>query len=566
MRPPLAFRLSAKRFFFALAVSAAAWSSATAAPVTINFDNLPAGVVITNQFPEVKFSATFFSGGGGGPYGYDIYTRNNSGLGASAPNGIVSFDNTSPDPAHYYQGNVYLDFVRPVSNLRFKVLNSRDTSSICEVVVYQNGFYYNSYWIQGTARSSSPITVNLAFIPNVTRVLIRNVLNYSIDFEDHFPVYYDDFQFDTDTNLSITNPRVSGNLNGTTQKALLGGDVRLEASGSPTGGSYSWSITDPSYQHVSTSADGTAVLGRWRETGTYRATVTYTKDGIQTRASVDVDVIVPTLSSYTSNVTSDRIIGDADETCWGHGGTFGTVRYILGCPTPGEPERSFAGITFSATAQIPSAQYLSDPAQSGIKFVHLVSKLSKALVFGSTVCWTARQGTDANVQSGWQLDTQDPYDPRPTGLRRFSEGATLSTQSDDNPSVLMMTHDTGNPQFEYFDALTVDHHFEMYVVYFTGSNPSVPIFQRAIGFANPTNDPNLQVAYMPWRFAGGVYFDPPPQFFTPCSQYNAGHCLQSDTPTGHRSASSKACTSPTCMTTYSGNAASSFSYVQGVVA
>ena len=43
-------------------------------PVTINFDELPGGTLVTNQYlPRVALSATGFSAGSGGPNGDDLY-------------------------------------------------------------------------------------------------------------------------------------------------------------------------------------------------------------------------------------------------------------------------------------------------------------------------------------------------------------------------------------------------------------------------------------------------------------------------------------------------------------
>lgn len=60
----------------------------TAQPVTINFDSLGTNTVVTNQYSQVKFSATGFGAGSGGAFGSDLRTQNNSGLGSSPSNGI----------------------------------------------------------------------------------------------------------------------------------------------------------------------------------------------------------------------------------------------------------------------------------------------------------------------------------------------------------------------------------------------------------------------------------------------------------------------------------------------
>ena len=288
-------------------------------------------------------------------------------------------------------------------------------------------------------------------------------------------------------------------------------------------------------------------------------TVNYSLNGETASSFVDVNVVVPTLSSFSAERTTDRIVGDNDSTCLGQGPSFGTVRYIFGCPRLGLGEPFQPGIAWTATAQIAPVQYLSDPAQSGIKIVQIISALRKGMVFGSVACHTARS-SESDIQSGWQLDTTDPYDDtETTSVKRFSENATLALRDSDSPSTLLRL--LKNPEhfnFTSMDALLVDLYFETYVVYFTGDSGrnTAPIFQRAIGFVNPNNGPNMQVAYIPWTWSGKVFFDPEPQFFSPCKQYKDKHCLQSSTPTTNPvNAVSKACLpgSRNCMTPYVGN-------------
>lgn len=554
-------------------------SAAQANKATIDFNNLPADIIVTNQYlPYVTFSGNGFSAGSSYPYGADVITRATSSF--STDRSIISRDTYNAqwngDGAN---ANLFVDFKLPVNNLSFYVLNSRNNDyQVIDIYVWVNGQYYGAYYVPGNGYRGNPgppIKVDLSSISQVTGIKIvpsSNAANV-IWPNTPYPIYYYDFSFTPDLNVNITNPRVSGNLQGTTQNALLGADVRLQAAPNRSGGTYSWSITDQHHQLVSTSADQTAVLVRWTEPGTYKVTVNYSLNGITTSSSADVNVIVPTLSSFTADKASDRIVNDDESTCFGFGPTYGSVRYMLGCAAPPyDPANTnnIPGIVYKAEVRIPPVQYLSDPDQSGIKFVQIISPYDKALAFGSIACITARS-SQADVQSGWQLDTSDPYDSRAIALHRFSEGTTITTRSADTPNSILKTKPIDPHVFsewEYMDALSIDDNFETYVVYFTGSNPSGPIFQRAIGFPNPNNDPNLQVAYIPWSWNGKVFFDPPPQFFNPCSQYSAttystsGHCLQSNTSSGTRVASSKACTTPTCITPYTGNVAANLMYKQ----
>lgn len=61
----------------------------------------------------------------------------------------------------------------------------------------------------------------------------------------------------------------------------------------------------------------------------------------------------------------------------------------MGCAFYVNPDYE-RGITFNATAQIPNDTYLSDPAQSGVKFVQLVSAYRKLYALGNIKCRTAR--------------------------------------------------------------------------------------------------------------------------------------------------------------------------------
>jgi len=54
---------------FAISTITAQNSPDAAQTTTINFDNLPTGIIVTNQYPQVRFSGTNFSGGQGGGSG-----------------------------------------------------------------------------------------------------------------------------------------------------------------------------------------------------------------------------------------------------------------------------------------------------------------------------------------------------------------------------------------------------------------------------------------------------------------------------------------------------------------
>jgi hypothetical protein len=69
--------------------------------ITINFDNLFSGTIITNQYPGAIFSAMGFSGGvGTGQWDYNIRASNSKYR--SYPNGIMSWRNV------YWPGYGYI--------------------------------------------------------------------------------------------------------------------------------------------------------------------------------------------------------------------------------------------------------------------------------------------------------------------------------------------------------------------------------------------------------------------------------------------------------------------------
>ena len=180
-----------------------------------------------------------------------------------------------------------------------------------------------------------------------------------------------------------------------------------------------------------------------------------------------------------------------------------SVVYSSGCaPYNGTPD----GFLWSAQAKIAPGQYLSEPAQSGIKFRQAISLYRKTRHRGNTLCWTGRT-SEENIASGWLRDGTDPWGTGRVGdieFRRFSEGTTLTMNSFDPPAQAL---ERASANIAY-DAFFGDDRFETYVYYFTGSNPENPTFQRAIGFENSP----LPIARLEWRWGGQVVFDPSVSF------------------------------------------------------
>lgn len=268
--------------------------------------------------------------------------------------------------------------------------------------------------------------------------------------------------------ISITNPRVSGSLQNTTQTALLGADVTINANVSPNYGSgtYSWTFTGPNISNIGSSA-ATSVV-RWTQPGTYTVIASYTINGTTTSSSMNANIVVPTVTNLSANQGSDEVFAPVpNNPC----GVTPFHRYKLGCLS--QDSTSKLAINFSATVQAPQI-LISDPSQSGVKFVQAVSPLRKRHLRGNFQCLTGRS-TESDVSSGWMLDTSDPYDLQPTV--RFSQGTTLTTSIVDSPGDLLKSYGYNDA----VDAMYVDDRFETYLFYFTGSDPTNPILQRPLG-------------------------------------------------------------------------------------
>lgn len=478
-------------FILSLFISIANSTHATASPlpVTINFDTLQSGVALApNQYQQ----ATFFSPSG--YYGSTIYTAQDYSYGGSYPNGIVSRFNGCYGSCG--RGDLYIDFPIPVNNLSFNVLNSVSNWHMFYVDVYVNGSYFTTYDLNGNGQLYSPHHIGLlSSIPNITAIRIYYASNVDYYGYQH-DLYYDDFTFTPSFDVKITNTRVSGYLNDSTQKALLGADTALQANILPsnfTGGTHSWTVTGPN-QQVSATSTSSSYTVRWTEPGTYQAQVTYSRNGFTATAAVNINVVIPKLTSYTATQAADRITAND---CGGTGfPPPPTAFYVLGCPP------SPHGFIYSATAEIPTGPYLTDPSQGGIKVVQLVSSFRKTLSSGRVRCATARSA-DSNTESGWQLDSSDPYsmssvqrfsDPNP-----FSQGYVITAQDTDSPSTPLAT-----PYFMFDnDALFVNDYFETYIVYFTGPQILTPVFQRAIGLQNSPQP----VARIKWSWGGQSVYD-----------------------------------------------------------
>ena len=212
----------------------------TARPVTINFDTVPTNVPLpANQYQIASFSS--YAGG-------TISTAYDAGLGGSYPNGIIA---TSGSGSSYWpNADVYVNFAMPVNGLTFYVLDAqKGGGAFFYIDVYVNHSYYQTlFWASGApgppGQVLAPVLINLSAIQHITGIGIRNADNcFSIECFSRYPLYYDDFTFTPELVTNIINSRVNGGLDQTTQNALLGAKISLQASISQNGGTYSWTFS-----------------------------------------------------------------------------------------------------------------------------------------------------------------------------------------------------------------------------------------------------------------------------------------------------------------------------------
>lgn len=498
-------------FVLGLALLIAATGQANA-QVTINFDNLPCNTYVTNQYPQVTFSSA-------GSYTPMTYCNPNFNYGTTFPN---------LSRADFYGFNHYaeltLNFTRPVKGLTFYTVASDNIGVIAKIDVYRSGSFSQTLNLSGNGNPYVPIFTDLSPYGNdITLIRIYNVT-------DTNGLGFDNFSF-IPFYVDITNPRVGNLPSGSTNNAVPGVDISFQATGSQSGGAYSWNFTGP-YSVSGGSQSSPSVTIRPTNTGTITARVTQALGwGGSVASTVNVNVVLPNITSYTAYQDADRITPFG--TCDG-GGPMLFTSYILGCPKVARTQPGhIPGIRYTVNAQLPGGQYLNDTSQGGIKYVQIVSFLDKSLVYGSIVCATART-QENQPDTAWQLDTTDPYntgDLLSDPPQRFS-GQSVTMIAEDAPrSGLQLYPDI----YSEMDAKSVDAPFETYVLYFVGSNASNPTFQRPLGFQNNS------VAYIPWRWGGQIVFDP-----AATRQFR----LQSTTQPGPIQAQSRSQMRP-----YSGNAA-----------
>ena len=149
--------------------------SASGTNVLINFDDLPTGTVVTTQYADATFSSAA---------GYGNVISPWAELGGSPPNTLGAYNPSTTS----YNDPTYVDFPKPVSNLKFLALADDNSGQIGTVSVFTNGTLAGSVPIIGDDNRYTAIFVDLSAFQGVTRIEIGANI-------DPAGLVFDDFQF-----------------------------------------------------------------------------------------------------------------------------------------------------------------------------------------------------------------------------------------------------------------------------------------------------------------------------------------------------------------------------------
>lgn len=433
-----------------------------ALPVKITFDDLvhqpPNGTIVADQYFKdygVRFSS--------GNFFFPVHTFQNCGP-TCGPTSVPNFISTKPDDT----GQLVVTFQQSVSNLVFFAVGvDKLSGTFAFVDLYRNGSATPSNTFAMNGNFSPTVGFSSGPLNNIDKLVVRGIT-------DAAGIGFDDFSFTIPADVKITSGRVNGFLNGTTQNALLGADVALNASPMPgafSGGNYSWTCTSaasPNQCSIVTGNSSSSVTLRMNglsndsAVGNYTVTVNYTKGQVSTSGSMTINSVLPSVTGFAGHESVDRINPSGGNPL--HPGPcediFGFWRYQLGCGTSDE------GISFDASVHAPT--FISDPTKSGIKYVQVVSAYRQYMQSGNVLCDTKRS-SPSNIDSGWQLDDADPYVFDCCPVHYFSEGNDVSMHSHDYPAIAL----TRVTDYEMIDAAYIDDRFQTYLVYFSNTNPSI---------------------------------------------------------------------------------------------
>jgi hypothetical protein len=182
-------------------------------PITIDFDALATGVVVTSQYSDATFSSAA---------GFDNTTVALAS-GGSPPNAIETGPSGgSPDGLH----DTYVDFPCPVGSLSFNAIAVDNVGPVANVNVYESGVLSATVPVAGAGTPTVPVRVDLTSFNNVTRVELTGITDAS-------GMGWDDFVFCLGSSASWTNygTGFAGTTGvpsiGATGRPILGGSFTL---------------------------------------------------------------------------------------------------------------------------------------------------------------------------------------------------------------------------------------------------------------------------------------------------------------------------------------------------
>lgn len=233
----------------------------------INFDNVPSGTVITNQYPPAVFSTDWprYTAA----FGRDYW-------GSSFPNFLDRQPFDFPVDRSGY-APLYVDFTTPVNDLKFYVVAVDDfRKGIAQVNIFQDHRLTATRNIDGFGRVFQPVLVDVGSMgfKNITRIEVVNITDY-------LGVGFDDFSFTiapppsptpTPTPSPSPTPFPPTNLHGEghIEENTLVWDLQAEATGYNVKRRASfestWTVIAINVQPtVYTSFGNTTPIGRYRD-------------------------------------------------------------------------------------------------------------------------------------------------------------------------------------------------------------------------------------------------------------------------------------------------------------
>lgn len=258
--------------------------------------------------------------------------------------------------------------------------------------------------------------------------------------------------------VSITSPNATGNIQSTTQKAMLGATIPFRTSVTGTGpnGIYEWKL-EGNVVGENSSALNHAVTAL----GNHTLTVTYRVGNSRSRPkTVTINVTVP-------EVSTDPVFLEQSDTSvvQGHGcfGFFDPRYYITtGCT------ETIRGAIITAWIKDPG-NYISNRNESRIKILQIVNTYTTRTNTSTGSCEVLTRRNTTLME--WMLDDSDPYGaPTTPAVGTIEIGSGPNIETNDTPYVRLP--DGMN--------ISVDDRFETYLVYFTDTNEQ-PLNEKAIG-------------------------------------------------------------------------------------